>query len=121
MALELTELPVALPAVWLPEKDSESRFVADQVAAKELDINTSTVLERLRRVRERVEVVVVACGSGTPAGYLRLFNGVVASGIEWMATKQSPKSQQRSARSAVAGNRVNSIFRTRGDESARRR
>lgn len=111
-----------LPAVLPPEMDSRSRRVADRVAAKELVINTSTVLEQLRRVREQVEVVVVACGRGTAASrLLRLFNGVVASWIEWMATKQSSNSQQRSARRTVAGNRVDSIFGASGDESTRGR
>ncbi len=84
--LELADLPVVRLVVSPPARGSESRQVADQVAAQKLDINTSTESKQLRRVLRQVEVVVVAFGRG---GLNQpLFNGVVASGIERMATKQ---------------------------------
>jgi uncharacterized protein len=88
--LELKELPIASLSASQPVMDSDSRLVADWLVA-ELEINTSTETESLRRVLKQVEVVVVAFGRGRcKTG--RLFNRVVASWMEWMAAKQSPDS-----------------------------
>ena len=114
MALEPKELPVALPAVSRPAMDWESHPVARRVAL-ELDINTSTGSEQLRRVLKQVKVVVVAFGRGSRNQ--ALLNWVVASGIERMATKHPPNRQHRSARSTVTGDRVDSVFGASGDES----
>jgi len=63
----------------------------------------------------RVEVVLTSVYNK-----IHLFNRIISTRIERVTTEHSTYCHAASAQSSVPGDRVNGIFRTRGNESARR-